>query len=110
MEMRNGDFIRNKKTGKIGIVIDNNYANNGILKWSLASAPKHHHVCVNPRERFELWEPKENEYICLTGLVSELGFAVFPYTIEVVNWIHDKDIRIEPFIGELPTFLKANNE
>lgn len=57
--MKQGDYIRNTKTNKIGVVIDANYAGYGILKYYLIDNPSNTHICINPKNRFVLYNFKE---------------------------------------------------
>ena len=47
-----GDIIRNRKTGKFG-VIKKCYREEGIIKYHLDGTPNNIHTCTNPTERFD---------------------------------------------------------
>lgn len=49
-----GAKILNRKTKKIAIILDNNYANCGILKYYFANTPNNVHIELFPYERFDL--------------------------------------------------------
>ena len=48
-----GDIIRNRKTGKFG-VIKKCYRDEGIIKYHLDDTPNNIHTCCNPAERFDV--------------------------------------------------------
>ena len=61
MKFKENDIIKNLKTEKLAIVTDTNYANNGVIKYSLLTDLNNTHICLKPNERFELfYRPSEN--------------------------------------------------
>ena len=62
MIFKSGDIIKNKKTGKIGIVVDCN-CNDSILKYYLIRTPNNIHICINPKERFDLFKISSTQKI-----------------------------------------------
>lgn len=52
---KNGTKIKNKKTGKIGIVINlNRVGGSTILTYHLENTPNNKHICLKPEERFDI--------------------------------------------------------
>ena len=100
------DVIRNKKTGKIAIVTDNNYAGINMIKYHFPNTPKHSHIGY--QERFEHWKPKQGEYCWfwnhrqLDNCGSpEFGkYGVYSYTEQFYDFI-------EPFFGNIPTHMES---
>ena len=72
-------------------------------------------ICVHPfdgnpiegawylPEELTLWQPQKGEWVIPNTKTTE-SFSVFRYT---ENY---KGFKLQPFIGELPSFLKENND
>ena len=67
---------------------------------------------VRHDKNVQLWQPKEGEWVVCTISSIENMFSVFKYEEELYNEIKEMnpadDVIIQPFIGELPSFLKDN--
>lgn len=61
----------------------------------------------------KLWQPKEKEWVvCIVSSIKNM-FIVFQYEEEdsyndIKDMNPDDIVTIQPFIGELPSFLKEN--
>ena len=73
-----------------------------------------HHLALYER-RCEPWQPKEGEYIIATDgikvyLVRFLGMNYEKFICAHLDGFSEAFTKIQPFRGELPSWLKETNE
>ena len=89
-----GDWVRHKESNNIYQV--KGFSIHGQTKGFL-QVPDEYNLL--PSSECELWQPKEGEWVIPNTKTTE-SFSVFRYT---KNY---KGLELQPFIGELPSFLK----
>lgn len=52
----------------------------------------------------KLWKPKEGEWVVRTQVNGKAGVSISGF--DVLMWTNEDVYECEPFIGELPSFLK----
>ena len=89
-EFKIGDWVRDTRQG---------------MKNPIVQLKSNCIALTNPKEyatQYELWQPQEGEWVIPNTKTTE-SFNVFRYT---ENY---KGFDLQPFIGELPSFLKETD-
>jgi len=106
IEFLEKDFIRNKKTSKICVVIDDDYAGLNMIRYVFPSTPNNTHIAN--KERFEHWKPLFGEY-CWFWNIGQLDYEGSPHFGKYGMYSYTEEYYdfLEPFFGNIPTMKKS---